>query len=89
MSTQEGAEEERPSQNPLRAADAQTTVDSSWPMPVMRSAAQSGRPQRASPPYIVMGSLAWRVTYQQGRLPLWGKIECVQRTSSSGWTASI
>ncbi len=36
-----------------------------------------------------MGSLAWRTMYQQGRLPARGKMEWLQGTSSSGWTASI
>ncbi len=39
--------------------------------------------------YMGIGSLAWRTMYQQGRLPAWGKMEWLQGTSSSGWTASI
>ena len=36
-----------------------------------------------------MGSLAWRVTYQHGRLPAWEKRERAQGRSSSGFCESI
>ena len=39
--------------------------------------------------YMGIASLAWRATYQQGRLPAWGKSEWAQGTSSSGRLESI
>src|SRR5271157_4662947 len=45
--------------------------------------------RRSRGSYIVMGSLAWRVTYQHGRIPAWEKRERTQGRSSSGFWDSI
>lgn len=51
-----------------------------------RELAHSGTLSELFPSYwpIWMGSLAWRVTYQHGRVPPSGRSEWLQGTSSSG-----
>jgi len=65
--------------------------ESATPPPESNSQLGSGPPATAKygRAYIGMGSLAWRVTYQHGRIPAWGKRERTQGRSSSGLCESI